>query len=133
MTLSLLLLLLPLLLPLASLAMTASPNRALPKLVALDLDGTIWNPEMYQLSDGSPFTFLSSSAAKTGYGSVVRLIGDTSNILDDIYDNGIILAWASCTDEPSWAAELLSNFKTTKGVVLSDNELEPDAQLENDE
>lgn len=30
--------------------------KRLPKLVAFDLDGTIWTPDMYMLDGGSPFT-----------------------------------------------------------------------------
>ena len=104
---------------LLAMSVAPTPKGSLPRLVALDLDGTIWQPEMYQLSDGPPFTYLSSSEAKTNYGSVVKLIGDTANIIDFLYENKIILAWVSCTDEPDWADELLNNFKTAKGVLLS--------------
>lgn len=32
-----------------------SKYKKLPKLVAFDLDGTIWTPDMYMLSGGAPF------------------------------------------------------------------------------
>ena len=54
----------------------------LPKLVAFDLDGTLWNPEMYQLwgSGGSPFTVDNQGTMRDCGGVQVSLIGETKQI-----------------------------------------------------
>ena len=93
------------------------------KLVAFDLDGTIWSPDMYQLwGGGAPFSY-----ALNGYdlvdsgGTKVRMLGIISQILHELNNEpdikGVKVAWVSCTDEPSWAAQCLSMFRTEPGVL----------------
>ena len=43
---------------------------AMPKLVVFDLDFTLWRPELYQLSSGSPFKPCSDGAVLTSRGEV---------------------------------------------------------------
>lgn len=91
-----------------------------PKLVAFDLDGTVWTPDMYQLwsSGGSPFSAKNpQSELVDRAGQSVRLLGVVGEILHSLrYDpewEGTIVAWCSCTDEPSWANECLHKFYST--------------------
>ena len=95
-----------------------------PKLVAFDLDGTIWHPEMYQLWGGAPFTAVGDGTKELvdSSGSKIRLLGATGTILkllktSDEWD-GVKTAWVSCTDEPVWARECLEKFKTDDGIPI---------------
>lgn len=99
----------------------------LPKLIGFDLDGTVWTPDMYQLWGGGP-PFQPHSNGKDLLdrgGTTVRLLGITAQILADIHSNehfrsvGTRIAWVSCTDEPEWADECLTKFKTAHGHALS--------------
>jgi magnesium-dependent phosphatase 1 len=86
------------------------------KLVAFDLDGTVWYPDMY-MCNGPPF-----KTSKRADGAVqelkdrgnesVRLLGITHKVLSYLKYNSLetIVAWVSCTDEPEWAAECLQKF-----------------------
>ena len=95
----------------------------LPKLVAFDLDGTIWSPDMYQLwGGGAPFTPKSTHpicqlADKSNQS--VRLLGDIQQILDELKEQGVIISWVSCTDEPRWANECLDLFESKNGSKLA--------------
>jgi magnesium-dependent phosphatase 1 len=52
-----------------------------PKMVVLDLDGTIWEPEMYQLSGGSPFRKNKNLNVIDRSGEEVHLLGDTRKVM----------------------------------------------------
>jgi magnesium-dependent phosphatase 1 len=90
-----------------------------PKLIAFDLDGTVWSPDMYQLwGGGSPFSVRSAqSELQDRSGQSVRLLGIVGEILHSLRYapewEGVIVAWVSCTDEPSWANECLTKFVST--------------------
>eukprot|EP01031_Cornospumella_fuschlensis_P032861 gene32861-39734_t len=92
---------------------------SLPKLVAFDLDGTIWTPDMYQLwGGGSPFELADNGRDLVDRaGTTVRLLGVADRILQDLHTHpaltDIKVAWVSCTDEPEWAAECLEKLSTT--------------------
>ena len=91
-----------------------------PRLVAFDLDGTVWSPDMYQLwGGGSPFTFVNDAELRDRAGQKVWLLGSIQNILHELQTGDkwrdTKVAWVSCTDEPTWAAECLQLFKTTGG------------------
>lgn len=101
-----------------------SSIRLLPKLIAFDLDGTVWSPDMYELwGGGAPFR-----AAANGKdlldkaGTTVRLLGVADRILHDLHTHSALsdvkVAWVSCTDEPDWAAECLQRFRTCSGQVI---------------
>ena len=95
-------------------------QQRLPKLIAFDLDGTIWTPDMYQLwGGGSPFT-VDGDGTKQIFdrrGTSVKLLGISSHILQTLKNEekwkGTVTAWVSCTDEPEWAAECMKLFKVT--------------------
>jgi magnesium-dependent phosphatase 1 len=95
----------------------------MPKLVAFDLDGTIWTPDMYELwGGGAPFTIQSHDTLLDSSGSKVKLLGESAKILHELKHDfpSIITTWVSCTDEPSWAAECLLKFKTHSGEPIGD-------------
>lgn len=95
-------------------------SRSTPKLIAFDLDGTIWSPDMYQLwGGGSPFTVVGDGTAKLKdcTGQTIRLLGISGSLLHDLKHDekwkDTKTAWVSCTDEPSWADECLRKFKSS--------------------
>lgn len=96
----------------------------IPKLIAFDLDGTIWLPEMYQLwGGGAPFQHHPNGKDLIDrVGTTVSLLGITEHILNDIHLHEAFhntkLSWVSCTDEPIWAQECLEKFKTNTGHSL---------------
>jgi magnesium-dependent phosphatase 1 len=95
------------------------------KLVAFDLDGTVWSPDMYELwGGGAPFTVVSANELRDSKGTKVRLLGAISSILHELHTapewKETKVAWVSCTDEPSWAAECLRKFQTMGGTPIGD-------------
>ena len=97
----------------------------LPKLIAFDLDGTIWSPDMYMLwGGGSPFKSVSNSELRDTSKQPVKLLGACGELLDEFKTSpeweGTKIAWVSCTDEPSWADECSRLFKTPMNVPLKD-------------
>ena len=98
---------------------------ARPSVVAFDLDGTIWTPDMYMLwGGGAPFKPVSPVELHDSSGSPVRLLGVSGKVLDELKTlpewEGVVTAWVSCTDEPSWAAECMAKFKTPSLSSLED-------------
>ena len=107
-------------LSLFSLSFSLTMNKTtLPKLIAFDLDGTVWTPDMYQLwGGGAPFKVTSNRKELLDRnGQTVRLLGIIDTILHDLSTNPgythIKVAWVSCTDEPDWAEECLQKFTTS--------------------
>lgn len=96
----------------------------LPKLIAFDLDGTIWTPDMYQLwGGGAPFKHAPNGKDLVDrIGNPVRLLGVSAEILHELKNNPVLqhikVAWVSCTDEPEWANECLHKFTTSHGQPL---------------
>ena len=96
----------------------------LPSLVAFDLDGTVWTPDMYELwGGGAPFHETSNpDALLDSAQKKVRLCGNIREILFSLQQNEMFSStkscYVSCTDEPSWAAECLSKFKCDDGTTL---------------
>ena len=97
----------------------------LPKLIAFDLDGTVWKPDMYELwGGGAPFTKTSDpNVLLDTASSNVTLCGNIRNILTQIASSNFVdtkVCYVSCTDEPSWAEECLTKFCTDDGTTLAD-------------
>lgn len=96
----------------------------LPKLVAFDLDGTVWSPDMYMLwGGGSPFTVAQNKRDLIdSKGNKVKLLGVIDRILHELRTEPTLrpikVAWVSCTDEPEWADECLRKFHTSGGNPL---------------
>eukprot|EP00596_Hydrurales_sp_CCMP1899_P007321 CAMPEP_0119036514 /NCGR_PEP_ID=MMETSP1177-20130426/4264_1 /TAXON_ID=2985 /ORGANISM="Ochromonas sp, Strain CCMP1899" /LENGTH=196 /DNA_ID=CAMNT_0006996489 /DNA_START=85 /DNA_END=675 /DNA_ORIENTATION=+ len=108
---------------------TSSLNQqsVLPKLVAFDLNGTIWSPDMYQLwGGGAPFKADSDGTQRLfdKKGSIVKLLGRSSYILEELKGEDrwseTVVAWVSSCDEPKWAEECLQKFKTSAGKSIGD-------------
>mmetsp|Transcript_9105 Transcript_9105/g.13705 ORF Transcript_9105/g.13705 Transcript_9105/m.13705 type:complete len:185 (-) Transcript_9105:100-654(-) len=98
----------------------SSEGHILPKLIAFDLDGTIWSPDMYMLwGGGSPFKVVGDGTEKLldCSGATVRLLGVSGRVLHELRHDpkwaNTVCAFASTTDEPSWADECLHKFRTT--------------------
>jgi magnesium-dependent phosphatase 1 len=121
-----------------------------PRLIVLDLDGNLWRPEMYELTwDGynhSPFTKISDTKVKSQINTVVSLIGDVAELLDEFVLEQHIgksrdtftatqLAISSRTDVPIWAKELLSKFtlprsqRTLQDVITGPWEISYDRKV----
>ncbi len=83
-------------------------SQRLPALIAFDLDGTLWCPDMYELwGGGAPFAEQAFDGVLTDkQGQPVRLLGITASIFHQLkYDPAfahVKVAWVSCTDEPTW-------------------------------
>ena len=103
---------------------TQTLRAAKPKVVVFDLDGCLWDPEMYMLSwrGGAPFE-PDGDAMLAQSGERVVLLGAARDILrqlrtTDDWSNTKV-AISSRTDEPAWAAELLDKFRVDD-MVLGD-------------
>eukprot|EP00760_Papus_ankaliazontas_P034822 PhM_4_TR7509/c0_g1_i2/m.84503/K17619/MDP1; magnesium-dependent phosphatase 1 len=104
--------------------MATRTSLALPKVVAFDLDGTLWAPEMYELwGGGAPFTkhHTQKHVLVDRAGVHVRLLGISGQVLEEIAqdprwkETGTYFALASTCDEPSWARECLTKFMVDDG------------------
>lgn len=101
-------------------------KQQLPKVVVFDLDGCVWDPEMYELwgSGGAPFKLRSDGNLSDRSGTIVRLLGDVKNIMkefktDDKWSDSIIAVASSC-DEPTWARECIKKFPVDDKLKLAD-------------
>eukprot|EP00403_Amphidinium_massartii_P029245 CAMPEP_0178391178 /NCGR_PEP_ID=MMETSP0689_2-20121128/11030_1 /TAXON_ID=160604 /ORGANISM="Amphidinium massartii, Strain CS-259" /LENGTH=151 /DNA_ID=CAMNT_0020011715 /DNA_START=69 /DNA_END=520 /DNA_ORIENTATION=+ len=96
----------------------------LPRVIVFDLDGTLWEPEMYMIRGGSPFrTTDNGNRVFDRRGEEVELLGKTREILetlagcDAVKDGRSTLAVASTCDEPEWARECLRLFRFREGKL----------------
>merc|ERR1711976_66657 len=101
-----------------------SSNRSIPKALVFDLDGCVWDPEMYELwgGGGSPFTLRKDGNLTDRSGTTVHLLGDVKNLMaefktDPTWSDSIICVASSC-DEPSWARECIQKFPVGKDHKL---------------
>ena len=103
---------------------TPTVRAAKPKVVVFDLDGCLWDPEMYMLSwrGGAPFE-PDGDAMLAQSGERVVLLGAARDILRQLRTtddwSATKVAISSRTDEPAWAAELLDKFRVDD-MVLGD-------------
>lgn len=101
-----------------------SSMSALPKLIAFDLDGTLWWPEMYMLSGGAPFKRSTTGAVYDSAGEQVKLMGASFNILKELATNPVWkdtkVAYVSRTEYPEWALPCMKVFHISEGVTMFD-------------
>ena len=104
----------------SALALRAPPPQllspTLPKVVAFDLDGCLWYPDMYMLwGGGAPFTVRDDGDLDDVRGQRTYLLGDVRRIMHELHSaeewQGVTVAVASCTDEPAWARECMRLFE----------------------
>ena len=103
------------------------------KFIVFDLDGTLWDPEMYEVSckqsnwklpGGSPFRPVTGNngvcTVKDRKNCSVNLMGKSQEILSQLFYSypDIKMGWVSTCDYPPWAEEILGIFTTTKGHPL---------------
>eukprot|EP00929_Paragymnodinium_shiwhaense_P080973 TRINITY_DN42275_c0_g2_i1.p1 TRINITY_DN42275_c0_g2~~TRINITY_DN42275_c0_g2_i1.p1 ORF type:complete len:294 (-),score=46.13 TRINITY_DN42275_c0_g2_i1:45-926(-) len=93
----------------------AGSKGARPKGVVFDLDGCLWYPDMYMLwGGGAPFELLPNGSLLDRAGEPVRLHSGVREVLSELSQEerwqGVLVAAASCCDEPKWAYECLSKF-----------------------
>lgn len=108
-----------------------------PRVIVFDLDGTLWDPEMYQLSGGAPFSASpkNPNVMIDRSGTPVELLGVTRSLLSRLAfspewqgstspangKNGgekvrkTYLAISSTCDYPEWAKDLLQKYRIPKG------------------
>jgi len=106
--------------------MSEAASKSLPKVVVFDLDGCVWDPEMYELwgSGGAPFKVRPDGNLSDRSGTKVYLLGDVKNIMKELKTDAkwsdSIVAVASSCDEPSWAKECIQKFPIGDNMTLSD-------------
>lgn len=93
-----------------------------PKLIAFDLDATLWYPEIDMLS-GPPFRREEGGRLVVDRsGEQCRLMGASHDILHELvmtdHFKGSKVAYISRCDIPKWANQCLSLFEAAPGVTL---------------
>ncbi|KAJ8602534.1 hypothetical protein CTAYLR_008338 [Chrysophaeum taylorii] len=88
-----------------------------PKVVVLDLDATVWTPELYTLR--APRS-ADVKAWRPRFGEDVRLIDGVLDVLRGLADSKMQVAIASRTSRASWARSLLREIVVKDGVTLED-------------
>jgi len=96
-----------------------------PKLMVFDLDGCLWDPEMYELigCGGSPFTLRPEDGNLVDKsGNLTELIGDVRKIMHELKCDpkwsDTLVAIASKCNEPNWANECLDKFELPGKIKL---------------
>lgn len=80
------------------------------KLVAFDLDFTLWNTGGIWVDCTTPPYSIKNGKIRDARGLVMKLYPDSLDILADLKAKGYQLALASRTEEPSWARQLIQLF-----------------------
>ena len=93
-----------------------SMARVLPKVLVFDLDGCVWDPEMYELwgGGGAPFNVQKDGTLSDRAGTIIQLLGEVRQIMfefksDAVWSSSVIAVASSC-DEPTWARECIQKF-----------------------
>jgi magnesium-dependent phosphatase 1 len=89
---------------------TNTPRRKFPKMIVLDLDNTLWTPELYQLRK------IKSTGQIPKAGKDVQLFPGAKALLDrirahDTFPTTMKVAVASRTKSVDWAHDLLTQFQ----------------------
>jgi len=91
-----------------------------PRLIAFDLDGTLWWPEMYMLS-GPPFK-KSGDTVVDRSGEAVQLMGDSAAIMHELVTSpdfeGVNVAYVSRTEYPRWATQCLKQLQAAPHITM---------------
>uniref|UniRef100_A0A6T7L766 Magnesium-dependent phosphatase-1 n=1 Tax=Coccolithus braarudii TaxID=221442 RepID=A0A6T7L766_9EUKA len=108
-----------------SLHAAALAPATLPKAMVFDLDGCLWYPEMYMMwGGGAPFSVRGDGDLSDQTGKRVYLLGDVRRIFYQLKTapewEGVMVAVASCTDEPDWARECMRKFNVGPNVHMDD-------------
>ncbi|PNW79130.1 hypothetical protein CHLRE_09g401738v5 [Chlamydomonas reinhardtii] len=89
----------------------------IPKLIAFDLDGTLWWPEMYMLDGGAPFRRDKSGAVFDKRNERIELMGASEEVLRELATDpkwkDTEIAYVSRTEYPEWAIPCLKTFLVT--------------------
>ena len=91
-----------------------------PRMVVFDLDFTLWKPELYQLSSGSPFKVSSDGCVITARGERLELFPAARTALCELADAGVPVAIASRAGEVAWAEEILRLMRVDKKRTMAD-------------
>ncbi|KXZ45106.1 hypothetical protein GPECTOR_58g555 [Gonium pectorale] len=112
-----------------------------PKLVAFDLDGTLWWPEMYMLDGGAPFRRDKSGAVYDKRNTRIELMGASLDVLRELASDPkwehTKVAYVSRTEYPEWAIPCLKTFLITEEKnggrsmfdISSHNEIYPGSKI----
>ena len=112
---------------------TAKQSPELPTMIVFDLDDCLWSPEMYTLS-AKPSIPVEGDLGDGTQGVVglkvppagptVRLFSGARQVLRELATDpqyqGVILAAASSSEEPSFSYACLEGIEVVKGVTLRD-------------
>ena len=91
-------------------------------MVVFDLDFTLWHPELYQLSSGTPFTAAADGCVLTARGERLDLFPAARSALVELADTGVPVAIASRASD----REVLRALPQLPSSVASAQE-DPDA------
>ena len=92
----------------------------MPKMVVFDLDFTLWRPELYQLSSGSPFKACSDGAVLTSRGERLDLFPAARTALRTLADAHVPVAIASRANEVAWAHEIMRLLRVDDRRTVAD-------------
>jgi magnesium-dependent phosphatase 1 len=96
------------------------PDPSLPELVVFDLDFTLWQPELYQLSSGPPFKACKDGSVITARGERLDLFPAARGALAELADAGVPVAIASRASEVGWALEIMRLLRVDKKRTMAD-------------
>lgn len=95
---------------------------SVPLVIGIDLDDTLWNPEMY-LCSGSPFK-REKGRVYDCEGEEIRLLGDSKRILEMLHTHEEFtetqVAYVSRTYYPEWANEVIPLMPISSSATMED-------------
>ncbi len=81
------------------------------RLIVFDLDFTLWNAGGTWCDHTNPPYRKVNGHVEDSYGSHIVLYPEVRDIINDLSEQGILMALASRTGAPSWAKKLLNLFE----------------------